>query len=289
MNSEKTIPKTPADYTVVSYENYQQFISDFIDAKRTQNPRFTVRQFCLRMGIKTENYLLRIIRGERKLGPATSERLIKTIPLMGRDAEYFRLLVQRENSAAAEERKTLSKQLELIRQQSELKTKEAHEDLFKSWIHATIRELGKIPNLPLSSDRILSVLTFPTDRISILNSLEFLKKNNLLGGKESLTHPAQMDIKILRDFHKQHLDLAKQAIDLPPELRTVCGTTISIPQAKAEEFQRKVLEFMQNLQNEMNVSDRPDSVYRVQAQVFPLARLQKYGVSNEIPKIPDGS
>ncbi len=78
---------------VLNYNDYRTFLSDYLAFRRAKSPRFTVRQFCVRAGISTDNYLLRILRGQRNLGPMIAERFLPQLGLGRVGEQYFLALV----------------------------------------------------------------------------------------------------------------------------------------------------------------------------------------------------
>lgn len=76
--------------------------------------------------------------------------------------------------------------------------------------------------------------------------------------------------------HEDHLDLAKEALNLDIPQSHFRGVTMTMPLHKYEEAERRIKEFIRSFSNWLNEEEGDiDSIYRVSIQFFPLEQIKK--------------
>lgn len=78
---------------IYEYTDYRLYLKEYMESKKSENKSFSYRNFTLRAGLTTSNYVQKVINNERSLGPKTTEQFIKGLGLKKKEAEYFRKLL----------------------------------------------------------------------------------------------------------------------------------------------------------------------------------------------------
>jgi uncharacterized protein (TIGR02147 family) len=265
------------------FEDYREYLQLYLAHKRETTPGFSVRQFCLKARISTENYLLRIIRGQRNLGPRIVERIIETIPLKGHEAEYFRCLVDLELARAPSEKSAVLLRIESLRRKANRLTPVTDHSILRHWYLGAIWELASCEGFVLTPESAVHAVHGKISIQQAKESIAFLQTKGYLieeGGRLVPTSLAIHTIDeradaLLQMSHKEHLAEAIEAVNQPLEQRGFYGLTIAVNHERLPEIKRKIKEFMDGLQADLALDPRADRVYRINSKVFSLAETPK--------------
>ena len=268
--------------SVWDFEDYREYLALYLAYKRESGTGFSVRKFCLKARISTENYLLRIIRGERNLGPRIAERIIETIPLKGYEAEYFRRLMDLETARSSSDKALALSRIESLRRRANRLVPVTDHSILRHWYLGAIWELASCEGFSLTPDSAVRALKGKISIQQAKESIAFISGKGYL--KESNGRLVPIDIALhstdgrtdalLRISHKEHLTQAIEAVDQSIEERGLYGLTIAVSRARLPEVKRRLKELMDSLQADLAQDPHADRVYRIGAHVFGLAEIE---------------
>lgn len=271
--------KKPAPAPVVwDYVDYRVYLRDFLSHKRQAQAGFSVRQFSLKAGISTENYLLKVIRGEKRLGMKLAEAFIQAIPLKASGAEYFRAMVTLGLADDAEQLSRAQDRLEQLRRKRRNTAPVTDHSILHHWYYSAIWELGACPKFELTPESASRVLVPKVSAQQAKEAIEFLEgKGYLVRRKDRwiqadtpvLTTDERTDL-LLRHHHRENVQNSLPAIDLPIEKRGFYGLTIAVSDDRIPEIKKRIKEFMEGLQAELALDPKANRIMRVNAHAFPL-------------------
>lgn len=280
--------------TIYHYGNYREYLAAYIREKKTTVRGFSLRQFAKRAGISKGNYLGRILRCERNLGPRQTEKFIRAMALGRAEAEYFQKLVSFEHAEGTDARIGLFDQLEGIRKQKlGLKLKQ-DEEFYRHWYTAVIFELASCRDFDaepaivarsfkgrIKPGEAKQVLTFLQDRGYLERDSEgrLRQKSGVSIGSSQFTTNL-----FLRASHRKMSELAAEAVDMPTEERTFQGVSLALSSKQMPAVKRKLLEFAEELIREFggkSASPEADRVYQFNFQAFPVAVQPRLRVKNK--------
>ncbi len=265
---------------IANYTDYRLYFKDFIEYKRSTSKGFSIRQFCRRAGLSTDNYLLRIIRNERNLGPILTEKFIHILALKNLQAEYFRALVYKELAKKYEDKERYLGLIESIRKKFKKKANIVDNSCFRHWYIGAIWELASCGNgfilTPKSARDALKKrvsVQQAKETIEFLMSESYLVKKNgrLIQSDSPITSTDGISDVIVKINHKETLNFAIDSIALPVEERGFYGLTIAINKKRFSTLKEKLKKFIFDIQTEFRSDPDADTVYRINAHCFPMA------------------
>ncbi len=283
-NLETSTHPTPQNSpSVILYSDYRTYLADYVAWKRATSRAFSVRAFCLKAGVSTENYLLRIIRGQKNLGPKLAERFSEAIGLKERESRYFFLLAQLGQSKNLRDQKRILETLDKLRRnlnRGQVLTPQIIDNsMIRHWYFGAILELASCPGFKLSPQSAADALQ---GRISVQEAkeaIEFLvQKKYLISAKGRLTcspNPISSTDNVpdamVRLAHQKTLEIAAESVELPLEERSFRGLTLAFEHKRMPEAKEMIREFVDKFQERFALDPKADRVYRMQVQCFPLS------------------
>ncbi len=279
---------------VWDFSDYQDYLQAYLAYKRSGKSPFSVRQFCLSAGISTENYLLKIIRGERNLGQKLTEAFIRALKLSRAEAQYFRVLTQVRLVKAIDQKEVLLNQLELLRRKAKRPPPVLDNSMLRHWYLPVIWELASCKHFIFNPHNIAEALQNKISVQEIKEAIEYLVRKNYLvetpeghvqGETPVFTTNGKSD-PILKLHHKESVSAAIPAIDLPIEERGFFGLTIAIDKSKVPELKARLKKFLDQVQADLACDPNANAVYRINAHCFPLAVTNTGGLKQSDKDTP---
>jgi uncharacterized protein (TIGR02147 family) len=267
-----------------AYTNYRTFLKDVYEEKKAANPQFSYRLFARLAGFSSPNYLKLIILAQRNLSPEGIAKVAKAVKLKVREAQFFDALVHFNQSNDREEKTEYYEKLLHFKAFKDIKAIEScsYEYLSK-WYHAVIRELVLLESFredPAWIGRKLRGLATEAeirDSIRLLLALGFFirdKSRRLRQADRNLATDTEVADLSVSNFHDNMISLAADAIDnTQPEGRDISSVTVAIDRDTFEEAKRRVQDFRRELNVLLSRCQKPDAVYQINFQIFPLTEV----------------
>ncbi len=156
--------------------------------------------------------------------------------------------------------------------------------VLKSWLHLAILELTTLPQFKNDIHWIAQELSVAAEDAKAalidLKSSGFLIDNNgqLKKKHRKMRVPASRSREIVRGFHVQMLkraiwELQNRTSQQDFLNRRITGYTVTANSKKISELQETIEKFILESAEEM-ASQKPDAVYQLQIQLFPLSKIK---------------
>lgn len=270
--------------TIFNYEDPRLFLLDFLENRQKKDSKYSVRKWSKEMGLKSHSLLVMLLQGKRKIKTQHCEFLNKGLNFTKLEKDYFQTLIQYQNSKNHEEKKLISSFLNDMNPGHEFKSKEVSEFIaISNWIYMAILAMTELKNFKGTEDEIYSLLDGKVNKSEIrsaivrLLDLELLKwnsQNKLVATYNQITTKDDVKNEGAKEYHRQVLDLAKDAIDEQSlneyEFQSF---TMAIPKEKISLAKEMIRKFRSKLSKA--VSSNGDNVYQTSIQFFQLTKSPK--------------
>ena len=268
---------------IYAYLDYRGFLSDWFDAKKLRNPRFSHRAFVARTGQRSPSLLADVIAGRRNLTAAGLEGFLRALSLRTGEARFFGLLVQLDQAETPSEKNAVWVNIMASRRFREARRIEGDSVRYLShWLHPAIRELanreGFRDDAAWVASQIRPRVTVREARqaLDLLFELELLVRHEdgrVSHGGGSVVTPHEVAGLAAINYHQGMLERAAQAIhEVEPEERHFLAVTVSappslIPRLKEElnAVQERILEMC------ANAEPPAEQVLQFNLHFFPLS------------------
>ena len=267
---------------VLQYTNYRVFLHDYYAFKKATEPSFSLRSFAAKAGLSSHAHLKLVMDGKRNITKTTVIKIVQGLNLTDERAVYFENLVFFNQAQTDSEKSFYYANLVKATPGSRLrKLDEAQFRIFTEWYHSVIRELVELKNFnpaPEWISRHLGGTITPAqaaESLKLLTSLGLIRKtaNGYRQADSLLTTDDEAKGMLVRNYHRQMLDLAKESMEtVPAEKRDISAVTFAI-QAKDFPVLKKHLQLMRKeLLDFSSEAGTGDEVVQVNIQLFPLTR-----------------
>jgi len=267
---------------LLQYTNYRVYLKDYYEFKKRNSAAFSLRYFAEKAGLSSHAHLKLVIDGKRSITKSTVTKLVIGLGLDARRAEYFENLVFFNQASDDKEKQLFYEKLLKSSPHSRFrKLEESQFRIFREWYHSVIREMAALKGFRGAPEWIAQHLAGDISTTQAAESLKLLVELGLLTRTANsykqqnslLTTDDEVQDLLVKQYHKQMLELASQSLDqLPGDQRDVSALTFGI---RKKDFPalKKHLQLMRKELLDFSVdTGEADEVVQVNIQLFPLTR-----------------
>lgn len=282
-----TAGKPPKLPRVWDYSDYRRWLTDSFQARKAMHSWYSYGVLAQRSGFKARDYLLRVMRGEKKLSPSGAIRLASALDLTSREQEYFLALVE-YNQAKDDAQRDLAwrkVQASLARGNSSSgprRLEKIHREILSESHHLALRSLLEIKPSPGDFDVLGRQMRPARSSAVVRRSMRLLEQGGLVEKREDgLWHASDKSLAIspeagglaLRSFHRDCLRLAEQSLEtIPNAERHISGLTLGISAPTYEVLCKRLEEIHLEFGRIADLDNKADQVYQLTFSFFPMTR-----------------
>jgi uncharacterized protein (TIGR02147 family) len=266
---------------IFAYLDHRAFLSDWFDARKAANPRFSHRLFARLAQQKSPSLMLAVVRGKRNLTDTTTRAFAKAMKLDSEESSFFADLVRFDQATDSDERNRVWRRISASRRFRQARALDGEAfDYISHWYIVAARELaarGDFRDDPVWLSRQLRptiTLSEAKRALSTLKALGMLQdgKDGLQPADSTVVTPHEVAGLAARNYHRGMLDLARESIErFPPEQRHLGALTVCVPDALLPRLKEELAAFQERMLDLCDsADDAPDRVYQVQLAIFPL-------------------
>ena len=265
--------------SIYQHSDYRSFLVAHFEDTQKRNPAWSYQAWALKLGLKNNTSLLKIIHGERNAGPEIQQKLVEYFRFGVQERAYFEDLirlskVKDDPALSVMVRERLQKRLPTGR--FVLLDVKAFALISHWWFYA-IPQLTRLPDFKRDPEWIASRLNFKVGTRELAQAVKTMEELDLLEPKgRGIQTQEDVSQEALKRFHEGALGIAQQAIrSVPVPERQISGLTLAVSSAKVPEMK----DFIRRSEDEFirlfSESTGGDAVYQFQTQLFPLTQQEK--------------
>jgi uncharacterized protein (TIGR02147 family) len=224
--------------SVFDFLDYRKFLQEYRIARSAVDKSFTHYYICFRLGMKnSRSYFNNITTGRKNIGQEIIEKLISLLELSPDEANYFRTLVNYNQSEHPDQKESY---FDLLVKQNNTPKKIIPEDCyeyFKTWYHPVIREILEGFTVKNNLAELASKLIPPITEIEAKESIHLLERLNLIKKNEAgeyriveklvVTEPS-VQMKLVEQFQLRSMERARERIAKRPKEHKTSTQTIAV-------------------------------------------------------------
>jgi uncharacterized protein (TIGR02147 family) len=289
METEGLPRKAPQLPDVWEYTDYRSWLTDTFQARKAIHSWYSYGVLAQRSGFKARDFLMRVMRGERRLSSDGAERLADALDLPRREKIYFLALVEYNQARKDQEREIawarMQEALARGRRASGPRLLTGiHREILSEWHHLAIRSILEMNPDPGNWDALGKRLDPARTEAVVRKSVQLLEKGGLVEqgsdglwratGKSVSTTP-EVTGPALRNFHRDCLELAGRSLEeTPVTQRSVTGLTLGISERTYRLLCERMAQVHEEISRLAEVDEEADRVYQVTTAIFPLSRQE---------------
>jgi uncharacterized protein (TIGR02147 family) len=267
---------------VFEYHSYREFLKDYYQSKKKENPAFSFRYFSKKAGLQSGNYLKLVMDGERSITQKTVSKFIQGLNLNEWEALYFENLVFFNHAKDKIDKDYYSKNMELAKSHHSqvILTKDQYEVL-TNWYPLAIKELSLLPEFKLDyrwiSNRLKQKITpkqakEAVDLLERLNLIKVdLKKGKIHNTSHTMLTPEVDTSEPISIFHKNAMELGREAIDQQSvEERHLHSLIVALNKKDLPEAFKKISKFTNEMNDHFMKGKPYDVIYQLAIQLYRM-------------------
>jgi uncharacterized protein (TIGR02147 family) len=271
---------------IFEYLDFRSFLCDYIAAKKSENPGFSLRMVAGKLGCNP-GFFDRVLKGKRNLAPQYALKLAEILKLNAKQKHYFELLVNYTQAKKQIEKDHFFKQLDIFRSSKVKETAVSQHAMYSQWYYVVIRELITILPCKNSSDetcrQIAKLLSPRVTLDEVRQALSTLEEVGLLTRKGNgaytvkerfITSGIDLPQVVVNRVLMQFMDLARLSIDLfSRQERSLSTLTFSVSEKGFGKIREKLDQYRREILSIVNEPDDAiDRVYHLNMHLFPVTK-----------------
>jgi uncharacterized protein (TIGR02147 family) len=264
---------------VYSHEDWRAYLQDELEERRKDQEEFTSRQMAVRLGMDPAQ-LHRIVRGRTPLPFRYVPAIAEIFQMDRRAAAYFEELLRYDRARSPEEKTRSRERLSALRGVAARPVDVRQAEFYEQLHHSVIRSLVGLGGVK-DDGSALGPLCIPpvtpeearrsVDLLLELGLAERERDGDLRLTESHLTAGPDVPAPVVRKFHRQAIDLAKDALEtVPAEERDISAVTASLDANGLGILRELARELRQKVQALAHGTRDPDRVFQLNIQLFPV-------------------
>jgi uncharacterized protein (TIGR02147 family) len=265
--------------TIFEYLEYRDYLKDHYECNKQQYPFFSYRYISRKTGLDASFYV-KVLQKQMHISDKAVQPLADFLKLNKRETEYFKLLVRFNRVKQQDKSKLYFEKLIELREPRINTLDAAKYEFFNKWYYIAIRELLNYYRFSRDYKALAAKLNPPISvpdakhAIDLLEKLSLIKKGS--DGVYTLTDQfvttgETWNSLAIENFQKQAIALAGESISrIPKKDRETSTVTVSISQKCFEAMKERLREVRKELLEMARLDEKPEGVYHVNFQIFPL-------------------
>jgi len=274
------------DRKIFEYLDYRAFLQDYYQNKKASQSGFSLRTFSDRIGFKTKDFILRVMRGEKNLSAQSIQMVSKALSFGKHESSFFEALVWFNQAQKTDERNEWYERMTAAQKAARFTDRQlllAHYQyqVYSDWRHLVVRSLIGMKTFDGDFEALASHVHPRIKAEEAKRSVELLETCGLIRktakGKYELTNTAittgnRASKTALQGFHQSCLKLGAASIDNTTSTeRNISGLTLGISEQTYARIVERVNAFRKEIAQIADEDDKANRVYQMNFLLFPLS------------------
>jgi uncharacterized protein (TIGR02147 family) len=266
------------------YLEYRDYLKDHYDCNKRQYPFFSYRYISGKTGLDASFYV-KVLQKQMHISDKAVTPLADFLKLNKRETEYFKLLVRFNRAKQQDKTKLYFEKLIELREPRINTLDAAKYEFFNKWYYVAIRELLNCYRFTGNYKKLAAKLNPAITVTEARHAIDLLQRLSLVrvcddGAYELTNHfvttGESWNSIAIENFQKEAIALARTSIQrIPKKDRETSTVTVSISRKCFEAMKERLREVRKELLEMSRLDEKPEGVYHVNFQMFPLTVVDK--------------
>jgi len=264
-------------------QDYRVWLAERIQMEKSSKPNFSNRFVAIRLDVNAA-HLTRVLQCSKHLSLAHIPQLSKLFALNAAEESYLEALMRFNRARSARDCQKYFLEMQAIRGVQYRTIDDVRHEYFSRWEHVAMRTLLSLLEFRGKRyDRLGALFSIPLDAQQAEDSVALLEKLGMIERDSNGIYRALDRVLSSGDgwmseavaaFQKETIHLAGELIDVVPrQERDVSTLTIPMSTRHLDGLRLQIREFRQQVIQWAQTLDHEDSVYQMNLQLFPIARV----------------
>lgn len=265
---------------IFNYTDFRRYLNDYFDERKKKNRYFSHRYLCQKLGLKSSNFMLLVMRGKRNISSEICFKLSSIFNFTQQEAAYFFNMVFFSQSKNYREKDKFWEKMVELRQKTRYgKISEYQYEYYSNWYNIAIRELVILTEKPIDYKKLAKLIRPPITATQARKSVNLLLKLGIIEEKEKgyiqTDSIVKTDEKVnslaVFNFHLKMSTIATQVLEnYQREERNFSSCTMNLSDKGYKKLIGSINEFRDTIMSICNQDENPTKVYHINFQLFPL-------------------
>ncbi len=270
---------------VFDYLSYREYMRDYYAAGKEHVDVFSFRYLARRAGFGSPSFIKLVMEGERNLSADGAAKVAVAFELEADDAMYFKALVDFEQAPGVKEKNDAFEHVAAARGYRNARCIDF--DMFEylsRWYYPAVREMVARLDFEEDPEWIAERLMPRVGVEEVSKALEVLERLGLVTrdasgmmvrGEPTVTTGPEVGSLAVGNIHRQMLERAAESIELfPSHVRDISALTLCVSMERVPELKQRLRAFREVLLSLCENEERPERVYQLNMQLFPLNKVE---------------
>lgn len=272
---------------VFEYFDHRKLLKDLYEERKSRDPKFSYRYIGMKAGFKSAGYFNHVLTGKTNMSLHMALKIADVFKMKKYEVEYFELLVLFNQAKTQDEKRRYFHKIISLKKTKHKILGKFQYDFFRKWYYVAVREVLSYYLFKDDFKELAKMVRPAITESQAKKSIQVLEQLNLVR-KNPDGYYERMDATLttgdiwqsmaITDFQINTLDLAKKSYDLfDGKHRAHSTLSLSISEQDFKQIKNKLSGLRREiLELALNCS-RPDRVYQVNFNIFPLSRIDDEG------------
>ncbi|MCB9495423.1 MAG: TIGR02147 family protein [Fibrobacteria bacterium] len=266
---------------IFAYLDYREFLRDHYKARKEHDRFFSFRHMALRTEVDA-GWIAKVLGGQAHLSERTLDAFARLCRLNEREEAFFRALVTLAKARGIAARQEAFERAMALKSPARQTLGERQLAYYARWWHAPVRSLVALLGPDATAARISSLLLPYVPEADVAASIQLLEEIGLIERSGDswvvrdafVASPPEGARTFVRAYQAASMDLAKGALEtIPPSDRDITTLTLSFDHRDLPLVRERLGALRDSLIQLSTDARRPDLVFQVNLQVFPVTSL----------------
>lgn len=265
---------------IYEYLDFREFLRDYQQKRQAVDRRFTKAYVCRLLGLpNTRSYFVNVLK-DKEVTPEFVDRFVVALGLDDDETQYFRVLVQFNQSRKDKEREFLFDQLISLNKSPKSLIPPTAYRFYREWYHSAIRALLDVVDVADDFSVLARRLQPAVTPGRIAESMELLKELDFIRlsadgfwkpTDKCITAGAYVQDQLVKQYQLQCFELGKSSLLVPGGGKKNFSTvTLSMSKETRDKIETKIRMLKSQIAALVNGDERrADCVYQLNIQFFP--------------------
>ena len=271
---------------VWEYTDYRAWLTDTFRARKAVHSWYSYGVLAQKAGFQARDFLLRVMRGDRRLSAESAARLADALDLPRKEKAYFLALVEYNQARKDSEREVawgkVQHALARFRDASAPRLlTDIHREILSAWHHLAIRSLLEMDPVPEDWEALGKRLHPTRSAAVVRRSIQLLRSGGLVekgsdglwrATEKSVATPPEVGHPAARQFQRECLELAAASLEgVPSDQRNITGLTLGISARTYERLCGRLAEIREEVARLADADESADRVFQLTLSLFPMS------------------
>lgn len=268
--------------SIYEYIDFREYLREYQQRRQASERKFTKAYLCRLLGLpNTRSYFVNVLK-DKEVSPEFAERFVRALSLDEDEAQYFRTLVQFNQSRNARSRELLFDQLIVLNKSPRALIPPTAYRFYREWHHSAIRALLDVVDVGDDPAVLAGRLRPPVEEariresLALLRDLDFIRKDADGFWKPTdkcITAGAYIQDQLVKQYQLQCFELGKSALlDQGGAKRNFSTVTLSMTRETRDAVEKRIRMLKSQVAALVNGDKgKAECVYQLNIQFFPQA------------------